>query len=203
MELEELEELAAKLEATEKSIEGYGSRLVEVEKELTEYRHKSDVEMHFHQLSGLPYEDRSTELEEQMKTLRGEYESALSQRDKLRGDIIRGLSEVLIPLEKESAAVSQREVSFAFREGREHSAIISFIEKELDFGHPPVYVALFPSGVKVVGVSDEISAMQEVIKAIGSLRAKAKEQLKPTVKRKGFTEERVSPKGKLLDILKR
>ena len=203
MELEELDELAVKLGAVEKSIESYGTRLVEVEKDLTEYRHKSEVERHFHQLSGLPYEDKSAELEEQMKTLKGEYESALSQRDKLREDIVKGLSDVLIPLEKDSATISQREVDFAFRDGREHPNIVSFIENKLDFGHPPVYVIFSPNGVKVVGVGNEVSAMQEVIKAIESLRARAKEELKPNLKRKNSTDEKTPSKGKFLDILKR
>ncbi|KPV65055.1 MAG: hypothetical protein AOA65_0558 [Candidatus Bathyarchaeota archaeon BA1] len=190
MELSELEDLAIKLGAVEKSIEGYESKRSELEKALEEYRRKRDVERHFHELAGLPYEDKSIELEEQLKKLRGEHEAALSERDRLREEILKGLSNVLIPLERESATISQREVIFPFRKGKENPTIINFIEKELGLGRPPVYVTLSPNNMKVVGVDDELSAMREVVKITEALKAKAKEQLDLILKQKGLAEEK-------------
>ena len=188
LELPKLEELVMKLEAVEKNIEGYKSKQAELEKTLEEYKRKSDVEKRFHELAGLPYEDRSAELQEQLKALKAEYEGALSERDRLREEILKGISNIVIPVEKESAKTSRQEVTFPYRGGTKYQAIISFIEKELGFGHPPVYVTFTPEGIKVVGVGNELSAMHEVVKVIESLRAKARKQLDLILKPKGPSE---------------
>lgn len=182
MELSEIEILVMKLEELNKNISGCEGKRAELEKALEEYKRKSDVERRFHELSGLPYEDKSAELQEQLKALNAEYENALSEREKLREEILKGINNILIPMKKESAKVSQREVTFPYKDGKDYQAVISFIEKELDFGRPPVYVTFDPDGVKVVGVGDELSAMREVVDVIEELRAKAKEKLDLIIK---------------------
>jgi len=74
----------------------------------------------------------------------------------------------------------------------------SLHKKELNFGLPPVYVALTPEGLKVVGVNDETSAIKEVIKAVEGLRAKAAGGLKrytPETLSGKLTEEENPVKG--------
>ncbi len=182
MELSEIEGLVAKLEELKKNIEGSEGKRGELEKTLEEYKRKSDVERRFHELSGLPYEDKSAGLQEQLKVLNAEHENALIEREKLREEILKGINNILIPMKKEAAKISQREVTFPYKDGKEYQTVVSFIEKELDFGHPPIYVTFNPDGVKVVGVGDELSAMHEVVNVIEKLRTKAREKLDLIIK---------------------
>jgi len=193
LELSRIEELVIKLEALERDIQNYESRRAELEKTLEEYKRKSDVERRFHELAGIPYEDRSAELQEQLEKLRAEYENALLERDRLREEILKGISDIVIPMDRELTKASRYEITFPFRDGTEYPAIIRFIERELEFGQPPVYVTLTPSGVKVVGVEDEISAMQEVVKAIENLKERAKKKLELIPKPAGREEKPETP----------
>jgi hypothetical protein len=194
-EFSQLEGLAVKLNEVEKSIRDYDSKLTEAEKGLAEHRLKSDVEKRFHELSGVSYEDNSVELEEQLKSLKAERETASAERDKLRREIFMGLSNIIMPLAMASKT-SEDEVTFAYRQGVEHQAITLFIKRELNFGRPPVYVTLLPDGVKVIGINDELVAMQELVNAMETLKAKAKEKFDSPLKQ-DLLEEKSFVKNKL------
>lgn len=189
MELSEVDVLVSRLDMVEKGIQGIESKRIELGKALEEYKRKMEVERRFYELSGLEYEDRSVEMEENLKTLRNEQDKSILEHDKLHEEILKGLSNLIIPMDKTSAKLSQREVLLPFRDGKEYPAIVRFIEKELGIGQPPVYVTLTPNGVKVVGINDELSAMNEAVKTIDFLKAKAEEQLNLSLKQKILVEE--------------
>jgi transposase len=179
VELSQLEQLAARIIEVEKLIEDCKGKLSEAEGELAEFRRKSELERRFSELAGIPYVDKSQELEEKVTSLKAQLESLSSERVKIRGEILSGLAGVIMPIEAEGRQEdSVEEVSFKFRDGLKCPAITAFLKKELNFGLPPVYVTLTPEGLKVVGVSDKSSAVKEVIKAVEGLRAKAAGELK-------------------------
>jgi len=172
--LQRLEQLAVRLTEVERQIEDCKGKLSQVEGELEEFRQRSELERRFSELTGLSYHDKSLELEEEMKSLKSRLESLTSERAELYKEILKGLSNVIFPLEEEaSAQVSEVEVFFKFRDGGKYPAITRFLKSELKFGVPPVYVTVLPEGVKVVGASDKTSALKELINAIEALRAKA------------------------------
>jgi len=207
MDLSQVEQLAARLLEAEKVIKDCESKLSGFEQAIAECKQRSNIEKHFHELAGLPYEDKSTQLEEQAKTLRSQRDDAFSEREKLHGEILKGLSAVSIPLERmKSAKLTEDEVFFPFRDGKQYPSIISFIKSELKFGCAPVYIAFFPEGLKVLGINDELSAMKELVSAIEKLKAKAKEKLGQAWKPEGAPEELTKEKtfkGKLLATVKR
>lgn len=107
---------------------------------------------------------------------------------------------MIVPVELDGRKeASGDEVIFSFREGVKCPAIISFIKRELKLGLPPVYVALTPEGLRVVGVNDEASAVKEVIKAVEELRSKAVKAAGELESAKGLgeesTEEHAAAKG--------
>jgi hypothetical protein len=117
--------------------------------------------------------------EEKVKSLKTQIESLSSERVKIRGEILSGLAGVIMPIEADGRReASGEEVSFKFRDGMKCPAVTAFIKKELNFGLPPVYVALTSEGLKVVGVDDKTNAVKEVIKAVEGLRVKAAGELK-------------------------
>jgi|GEM_PF-1016562 hypothetical protein len=200
VELSKLEQLAAKLIEVEKLMEDCKVKLSEAEEQFTEHKRKSQLERRFNELVGIPYVDKSQELEEKVKSLKTQLESLSSERVKIRGEILSGLAGVIMPIEAEGRQeASGEEVSFKFRDGMKYPAITAFIKKELNFGLPPVHVALTPEGLKVVGVNDKTSAVKEVIKAIEGLRAKAGGELKrhtpETLSGKLVEEEETPSKG--------
>ena len=173
-----LEQLAFNLMEVEKLIEECKGKLSNTERELADFRQKRELERRFSELTGVPYEDKSPELEEKAKSLKEQLESLSSEKVKLRSEILSGLASVTLPIEAAGySEASSEEVSFKFRDGAKYPAITAFIKKELNFGLPPVYVALTPEGLKVVGINDKAAAMKEVIKTIESLRAKASGEL--------------------------
>ena len=195
VDLSQLEQLAARLLEVANIIKDCESKLSEVEETLAKFKQRSNIEKHFYELAGLPYEDKSAQLEEQVKMLKSQHENACSEREKLRGEIFRGLSTVSIPLERiESAKLTEDAVVLPFRDGRQYHAIISFIKSELKFGCSPIYVAISNDGVKVLGVNDELSAMKELVSAMESLKARAKEKLGQALKPEVETEELTSEK---------
>jgi hypothetical protein len=199
VELSQLEQLAARLIEVEKLIEDCKVKLSEAEGHLAEYKRKSELERRFSELAGIPYVDKSQELEEKVKSLKAQIESLSSERVKIRGEILSGLAGVIMPIEADGhQEASGEEVSFKFRDGMKCPAITAFIKKELNFGLPPVYVALTPEGLKVVGVNDKTTAIKEVIKAVEGLRAKAAGELKhytPETLSGKLTEEETPAKG--------
>ncbi|MGB9960063.1 MAG: hypothetical protein ACPLKQ_06050 [Candidatus Bathyarchaeales archaeon] len=173
-----LEQLAFNLTEVEKLIEECKSKLSTTERELAEFRQKRELERRFSELTGVPYDDKSSELEEKVKSLKEQLESLSAEKVKLRSEILSGLASVTLPIEAAGCSDDLgEEVSFKFRDGAKYPAITTFIKKELNFGLPPVYVALTPEGVKVVGMNDKNAAVKEVIKTIESLRAKASGEL--------------------------
>jgi len=198
-ELSQLEQLAARLVEVERLIEDCKVKLSEAEGQLAEHKRKSELEKRFSQLAGIPYVDKSQELEEKARSLKAQLESLSSERVKIGGEILSGLAGVIMPIEAEGRQeASGEEVSFKFRDGMKCPAITAFIKKELKFGLPPVYVALTPEGLKVVGVNDKTSAVKEVIKTVEELRAKAAGELKrytPETLSGKLTEEEAPVKG--------
>ncbi len=178
MDLSHVEQLATRLLEVEKVIKDYETKVSEFEKTIAEYKQKSDVERHFHELAGLPYEDKTPRLEEELKNSKSERDNAFSEKEKLRGEILTGLSSVSIPLDKmKPLNQSEDEVVFPFRDGKQYPAIISFIRHELKFGCAPVYISFSPEGLRVFGLSDELSAMKELVTSIENLKTKAKEKV--------------------------
>ena len=174
VQLHQLEQLAARLVEVEKLAEDCRAKLSEAEAELKSYTQKSQLERRFSQLAGLPYVDKAPELEEKVKSLKTQLENLSSERVKIRSEILSSLSNVILPIEVDGRLEdSGDEVVFSFRDGVKCPAITAFIKKELKLGLPPVYVALTPEGLRVVGVNDKTSAIKEVIKAVEELRAKA------------------------------
>jgi len=173
VELNQLEQLASRLMEVEKLFEECRVKLSQAEAELEEYRRKSDVERRFSEVAGIPYVDKAPELEERVKSLKTQLENLSGERVKIRSEILLGLSNAIVPVEADGRSEASEEVFFNFRNGVKCPAITNFIKKELKFGLPPVYVALTPEGLKVVGVNDKTSAIKEVIKAVEELRAKA------------------------------
>ncbi len=179
VELQTLEQHAARLLEVEKLIDECKVKLSQAEAELASYREKSELERRFSELSGIPYVDKSPELEEKVKTLKEQLENLSSERVKIRGEILSGLASVIVPVEADGSVDDSQEcVSFNFRNGLKCPAITAFIKKELNFGLPPVYVLLTPEGLKVLGVKDKTSAVQELVKAVEALRAKAATEVK-------------------------
>lgn len=174
VQLDQLEQLAARLIEVEKLAEDCRVKLSEAEAELEEYRRRSELERRFSELSGLPYVDKAPELEEKVKSLKTQLENLSSERVKIRSEILQGLSNVIVPVDVNGRnEASGDEMIFSFRDGVKCPAITAFIKKELKFGLPPVYVTLKPEGLRVVGVNDKTSAIKEVIKVVEELRAKA------------------------------
>ncbi|MGB9854349.1 MAG: hypothetical protein ACPLRY_06055 [Candidatus Bathyarchaeales archaeon] len=173
-----LEQLAFNLMEVEKLIEECKGKLSDTERELADFRQKRELERRFSELTGVPYEDKSQELEEKVKSLKEQLEGLSAEKVKLRSEILSGLASATLPIEPVGCSeASGEEVSFKFRDGAKYPAITAFIKKELNFGLPPVYVALAPEGLKVVGINDKNAAIKEVIKIIESLRAKASGEL--------------------------
>lgn len=173
-----LEQLAFNLMEVEKLIEECKDKLSNTEREFADFRQKREIERRFSELTGVPYEDKFPELEEKAKSLKEQLERLSSEKVKLRSEILSGLARVTLPIEVVGySEASGDEVSFKFRDSAKYPAITVFIKKELNFGLPPVYVALTPEGLKVVGISDKNAAIKEVIKTIESLRAKASGEL--------------------------
>lgn len=173
-----LEQLAPRLMEVEKLIDDCRGKLSSAEKDLADFRERSELERRFSELAGLPYEDKSSELEERVKSLKGQLESLSSEKVKLRSEILSGLAGVILPVEADGCLEASGEgVYFKFREGAKYPAITSFIKSELGFGLPPVYVTMTPEGLKVVGVNDKASALKEVVKTVECLRAKASSEL--------------------------
>ncbi|MEM2103855.1 MAG: hypothetical protein QW717_03085 [Candidatus Bathyarchaeia archaeon] len=176
-ELQQLEQFAAQLVDVEKLLDDCKVKLSDAERELADYRQKSELERRFSELVGIPYIDKSHELEENVKSLKEQLENLSSEKAKIRGEILSCLANVVMPLEIDGRGETSDEIFFKFRDGLKFPAITAFIKKELKFGLPPVYVTLAPEGLKVVGVNDKISAVKEVIKAVEGLRVKAAGEL--------------------------
>lgn len=177
LDLSHVEQLAGRLLDVEKVIKDCDAKASDLERAIAESRQKADIERHFHNLAGLPYEDKTPKLEEQLKTLKDERGNALSEKDKLRGEILTCLGTVSIPVDKmKSPKSSEDEIVFPFRDGKQYPAIISFIRHELKFGCAPIYIAFSPEGLRVFGLDDELSAMKELVGAIENLKTKAKEK---------------------------
>jgi hypothetical protein len=178
IDLQQLEQLAVKLMEAEKMIEECKGKLSDAEKAVAEFKQKSGLEKRFSDLAGLPYTNKSAELEEKAKTFKAQLESLSAERLKLYGEILTDLSNAIIPLENDGPSqVSEDEAFFKFRDGKKYPAIAAFVKRKLKFGRPPVYVTIFPDGMKVAGVDDKLSAMKELINAVESLRAKATGEL--------------------------
>jgi hypothetical protein len=178
IDLQQLEQLAVKLMEAEKMIEECKGKLSDAEKAVAEFKQKSGLEKRFSDLAGLPYTNKSAELEEKAKTFKAQLESLSADRLKLYGEILTDLSNAIIPLENDGPSqVSEDEAFFKFRDGKKYPAIAAFVKRKLKFGRPPVYVTIFPEGMKVAGVDDKLSAMKELINAVESLRAKATGEL--------------------------
>ena len=120
----------------EKMIEECKGKLSDAEKAIAEFRLKSVLEKRFSDIAGLPYMDKSTELEEKAKTFKAQLDSLSAERLKLYGEILTGLSNVIMPLENGPSQVFEDEVFFKFRDGRKYPAIAAFIKRELKFGRP-------------------------------------------------------------------
>lgn len=173
-----LEQLAFNFMEIEKLIEECKGKLSSTERELTDFKQKSELEKKFSELTGMPYVDKSAELEDKVKSLKEQLESLSSEKVKLRSEILSGLSSVTLPIEADGCSeASGEEISFKFRDGAKYPSITAFIKRELKFGLPPVYIAITPEGLKVVGMNDKNAAIKEVIKIIESLRAKASGEL--------------------------
>jgi len=70
IDLQQLEQIAVKLMQVEKMIEECKGKLSDAEKAIAEFRLKSVLEKRFSDIAGLPYMDKSTELEEKAKTFK-------------------------------------------------------------------------------------------------------------------------------------
>ncbi len=184
-----VEHLATRLEEVEIVIKECESRVSEFERTIAEYKQKREIEKHFHNLAGIPYEDKITELEKHFITLKSERNNAFSEKEKLRGKILAGLSLVSIPIGRVKLTKSEDEIIFPFRDGKHYPAIMGFIRNELKYGCSPAYIAFFPEGLKVFGISDELSAMMEVVSAIGNLKSTAKAKGQPSKKQETTVEE--------------
>ncbi|MEM3055548.1 MAG: hypothetical protein QXM52_07585 [Candidatus Bathyarchaeia archaeon] len=175
--LQHLEAVAARLLEIGKLVEECKIKLSDAQMELEDFRQKSEVERRFCELTGLPFNDKSKELEEKVNSLKKQIESLTSERAEAYKEMMKGLANIIIPVQGDTPSqVSEDEVFFAFRNNEKYSAITNFIKKEMGFGLPPVYVTLQPEGIKVVGVNDKTAAVKELIKAIEGLRAKAKRE---------------------------
>lgn len=171
---DQLEQLAFRLMEVDKLIEESKVKLSDAEMDLADFKQRSELEKRFSELTGALYEDKTLELEANVKSLKGQLESLSSERVKLRNEILSGLVNVIAPIEANGCPLdSEEEILFKFRDGAKYPAITAFLKKELKFGVPPVYFTLVPEGLKVVGATDKTSAIKEAIKAIESLRAKA------------------------------
>lgn len=172
--LDRLEQAAFKLMDIEKLLDECRNKLSITERELADFKQKSELERRFSELTGVPYEDKSLELEAEVKSLKTQLENLSSEKVKLRSEILSGLANVIMPIEANGCSENpQEEVYFKFRDAAKYPAITNFLKRELKFGVPPVYVALTPEGLKVVGVTDKTAALKEVIKAVEGLRARA------------------------------
>ncbi|MBC7130989.1 hypothetical protein H5T51_07225 [Candidatus Bathyarchaeota archaeon] len=175
--LQRLENLAVKLIDLDHQIKDCRVELEETQAELEEFKRKSAIEKRFCELTGLPFTDKSGELENKVKKLKERLESLSTERTNIYKDILKGLTEVIVPIQgDEPSAVSEDEVFFTFRENKQFPAITQFIRKELKFGIPPVYVSIQPEGIRVVGVNDKVKALEELVNAIEELRKKAKQE---------------------------
>ncbi len=175
--LQLLENLAVKLIDLDHQIEDCRVELEETQAELEEFKRKSAIEKRLCELTGLPFTDKSEELEKKVNKLKERLDSLSSERASIYRDILKGLAEVIVPIQgDEPSTVSEDEVFFAFRENKQFPAITRFIRKELKFGIPPVYVSIQPEGIRVVGVNDKVKALEELVNAIEGLRNKAKKE---------------------------
>ncbi|MEM3703484.1 MAG: hypothetical protein QXX79_03570 [Candidatus Bathyarchaeia archaeon] len=178
IDMQHLETVAARILEIDQLIEECKIKLSNAQVELEEFRQKSEVERRFCELTGLPFTDKSKDLEEKVNSLKKQIESLTLERTNAYKEMLKGLTNIIIPIQGDSPSqVSEDEIFFAFRNNGQYSAITNFIKRQLKFGLPPVYVTMQPEGVKVVGVSDKASAIKELVKAIESLRAKAKKEL--------------------------
>lgn len=176
--LQHLETVASRLLEVDQLIEECKIKLSNAQIELEEFKQKSEIERRFCELTGLPFTDKSKDLEEKVNSLKKQIESLNSERANAYKEMMKGLANIIIPVQGENPSqVSEDEVFFSFRNDGQYSAITSFIKKEMKFGLPPVYVTIQPEGIKVVGVNDKNSAIKELVKAIENLRAKAKKEI--------------------------
>ncbi|MCS7114775.1 MAG: hypothetical protein N0A00_05185 [Candidatus Bathyarchaeota archaeon] len=178
VDLQHLETIAARILEVDQLLEECKIKLSNAQMELEEFRQKSEVERRFCELTGLPFNDRSKDLEEKVNSLRKQIESLTLERANAYKEMLKGLANIIIPVQGDSPSqVSEDEIFFAFRNNGQYSAITNFIRRELKFGLPPVYVTIQPEGIKIVGVNDKTSAVRELVKTIESLRARAKKEL--------------------------
>jgi len=179
-EFSHLEQLASRLKETEKLLGELKAKLSEAEKELEEFKLKSSLEKRLSDLTGTPFKDLTPELEQKVKSLREQLENLSSEKTKLRNEVLKGLSNVHIPIEINGLTeTTEEETFFKFRNGNRYPSITTFIKKELKFSNPPVYVTITPEGVRVVGLTERTVAIKELVKTIESLHARANNELKP------------------------
>lgn len=175
--LQRLESLAVRLFELDNKIEECKVELSETQAELEEFKRKSAIEKRLCELTGMPFVDKSGELEKKVNKLKEQLDSLNTERAGIYRDILKGLADVVVPIQGDTPKeASEDEVFFAFRENRQFPAIIRFIRRELKFGTPPVYVALRPEGIRVVGVNDKAKALEELVNAIEELRRKARKE---------------------------
>lgn len=178
--LARLEKLASRLMEVEKLIDEFKAKLADAEEELKQFKSKSPLEKRFSELTGTPFRDLTSELEQKVKTLQEQLEGLQSERAKLRSEILAGLSKAIMPIETDGLVENvEEEVFFRFREGARYPAIVAFLKKELKFGVPPVYVTINPEGIKVVGLTERTLALKELVAAIENLHSKASNMLGP------------------------
>ncbi|MEM3551501.1 MAG: hypothetical protein QXN87_05400 [Candidatus Bathyarchaeia archaeon] len=204
MELSALEQMASRLVETEKILEELKVKLADAQEELEEFKSKSQIERRLSELTGIPFKDLSPELEQKAKSLQMELENLSSERNKLRSEILSGLSKVILPIETNGyIETAETETFFKYRGGNRYPSITAFIKSELKMGNPPVYVTLNPEGIRVVGLTERTAAVKELVEAIENLRTKAAEELghqthkdfheKPTVgKELDLTDTKIS-----------
>ncbi|MEM3190505.1 MAG: hypothetical protein QW454_05770, partial [Candidatus Bathyarchaeia archaeon] len=162
-----LEKLATRLLELDHFISECKTEFSEAQAELEEFKRKSAVEKRLCELTGLPFVDRTGELEDKVNKLKERLESLSSERVNVYMEIMKGLAEVIVPIQgDEPSAITEDEVFFTFRDNKQFPAIIQFIRKELKFGIPPVYISLQPDGIRVVGLNDKVAALEELVKAI-------------------------------------
>lgn len=207
--LPRLEKLATRLLELDHFISECRAEFNEAQTELEEFRRKSAVEKRLCELTGLPFVDRTGELEDKVNKLKERLESLCSERVNIYMEVLKGLAEVIVPIQgDEPSAITEDEVFFTFRDNKQFPAIIQFIRKELKFGIPPVYISLQPDGVRVVGLNDKVAALEELVKAIEELRKKARNEIEnrktaePTLQKTKLEEEIPPPKNVLQSLKK-
>ncbi|MEM2546773.1 MAG: hypothetical protein QXM37_03990 [Candidatus Bathyarchaeia archaeon] len=178
VDLQHLEAIASRILEIDQLLEECKIKLSNAQTELEEFRQKSEVERRFCELTGLPFNDKSKDLAEKVNSLKKQVESLTLERANAYREMLRGLANIVVPIQGDNPSqVSEDEIFFPFRNNGQYSAITNFIRRELKFGLPPVYVTIHPEGIKIVGLNDKASAVKELVKAIESLRARAKKEL--------------------------